>query len=127
MAKQKVVTQIYGDWEESYNDLPRWVLGVQITMLGSVAVLKTSPVRPLISMDGTHLYGKYDNTLLVVIAQDVNSNIIPIAFALVERKNVESWSFFLSHLRHVTPQLSILVISDRYNGIKAALKAPDGG
>ncbi|XP_016191988.1 uncharacterized protein LOC107632861 [Arachis ipaensis] len=45
MAKQKVVLQIYGDWKESYNDLPQWVLGVQITMPGSVAVLKTSPVR----------------------------------------------------------------------------------
>ncbi|XP_016165280.1 uncharacterized protein LOC107607899 [Arachis ipaensis] len=39
MAKQKAVDQIYGDWEESYNELPRWVLGVQITMSGSVAVL----------------------------------------------------------------------------------------
>ncbi|XP_057733767.1 uncharacterized protein LOC130948924 [Arachis stenosperma] len=124
----------------------------------SVAMLRTSPVRvggqlddstayfhrlfwtfqpcveafrhckPLVSVDGTHLYGKYGGTLLIVIAQDGNSNIIPIAFALVEGENAESWSFFLFHLRaHVTPQPGILVISDRHNGIKAALEAPDGG
>ncbi|XP_057758259.1 uncharacterized protein LOC130978852 [Arachis stenosperma] len=158
MAKQKAVAVIYGDWNESYNELPRWVLGVQLTMPGTVAVLRTCPVRvggqvdesqvyfhrlfwtfppciqafrhckPLMSIDGTHLYGKYGGTLLVAIAQDGNSNILPVAFALVEGENAESWSFFLSHLReHVTPQPGLLVISDRHNGIKAALEAPDGG
>ncbi|XP_015938848.1 uncharacterized protein LOC107464444 [Arachis duranensis] len=158
MAKQKAIALIYGDWDESYNEIPRWVLGVQLTMPGTVAVLRTSPVRvggqvdesqayfhrlfwtfppcieafrhckPLISIDGTHLYGKYGRMLLIAIAQDGNSNILPVAFALVEGENAESWTFFLSHLRqHVTPQPGLLVISDRHNGIKAALEAPDGG
>ncbi|XP_015931825.1 uncharacterized protein LOC107458127 [Arachis duranensis] len=158
LAKQKAVAQIYGDWEESYADLSRWILGVTFTMNGSVALLKTSPVRvgdqvdedrvyfhrmfwtfppcieafrhckPLISIDGTHLYGKYGGTLLLVIAQDGNSNIFPVAFALVEGENAESWSYFLSNLRrHVTPQEGILVISDRHNGIKTALESPDSG
>ncbi|XP_015944116.1 uncharacterized protein LOC107469252 [Arachis duranensis] len=108
MAKQKAVAIIYGDWDESYNELPRWVLGVQLTMAGTVAVLRTCPVR--------------------VGGQDGNSNILTVAFALIEGENAESWSFFLSHLRqHVTPQPGLLVISDRHNGIKAALEAPDGG
>ncbi|XP_057755296.1 uncharacterized protein LOC130974425 [Arachis stenosperma] len=158
LANQKAVALIYGDWDESYNELPKWVLGVQLTMAGTVAVLRTSPVcvggqldesrayfhrlfwtfspcieafrhcKPLISIDGTHLYGKYGGTLLVAIAQDGNSNILPVAFTLVEGENAESWSFFLSHMReHVTPQPGLLVISDRHNGIKAVLEAPDGG
>ncbi|XP_015954384.1 uncharacterized protein LOC107478769 [Arachis duranensis] len=120
MAKQKAVAIIYGDWNESYNELPRWVLGVQLTMPGTVAVLRTCPVRvsgqvdesqayfhrmfwtfspcieafrhckPLVSIDGTHLYGKYGGTLLVAIAQDGNSNILPVAFALVEGENAQS-------------------------------------
>ncbi|XP_025684552.1 uncharacterized protein [Arachis hypogaea] len=124
----------------------------------SITVLKTSPVRvggqvddsatyfhwffwifppcveafrhckPLVSVYGTHQYGKYGSTLLVAIAQDGNSNIIPIVFALVEGENAESWLFFLSHMRqHVTPQPGILVISDMHTGIKDALEAPDGG
>ncbi|XP_016199348.1 uncharacterized protein LOC107640335 [Arachis ipaensis] len=108
MAKQKAVGLIYGDWDESYSEIPRWVLGVQLTMPGTVAVLRTSPVR--------------------VGGQDGNSNILPVAFALVEGENAESWTFFLSNLRqHVTPQPGLLVISDRHNGIKSALEAPDGG
>ncbi|XP_016196168.1 uncharacterized protein LOC107637249 [Arachis ipaensis] len=79
-------------------------------------------------IDDTHLYGKYRGTLLLAIAQDENSNILPIAFSLVEGENAESWSFFLTNLRqHVTPQQGILVISDRYNGIKAALENPNSG
>ncbi|XP_016192061.1 uncharacterized protein LOC107632931 [Arachis ipaensis] len=48
----------------------------------------------LVNIDGTHLYGKSGRTLLLASAQDENSNILPIAFALVEGKNAESWSFF---------------------------------
>ncbi|XP_016185095.1 uncharacterized protein LOC107626710 [Arachis ipaensis] len=63
-----------------------------------------------------------------VCIKDGNSNILPVAFALVKGENAESWSFFLSHLRqHVTPQPGLLVISDKHNGIKAAFEAPDGG
>ncbi|RYR29286.1 hypothetical protein Ahy_B01g053652 isoform B [Arachis hypogaea] len=32
----------------------------------------------LVSIDGTHLYGKYGGTFLVTIAQDGNSNILPL-------------------------------------------------
>ncbi|XP_016207283.1 uncharacterized protein LOC107647749 [Arachis ipaensis] len=41
-----------------------------------------------------------------VCIKDGNANILPVAFALVEGENAESWSFFLSHLRqHVTPPI----------------------
>nr|XP_025678038.1 uncharacterized protein LOC112777869 [Arachis hypogaea] len=138
MAKQKAVAQIYGDRDDSYNELPRWVLGLQITMPGSVAVLRTSPVRLGGQLDDSTTYfhrlfwtfppcvEAFQHCKLL----DGNSNIIPIAFALVEGENAESWSFFLSHLRaHVTPQSGILLISYRHNGIKATLEAPkaDGG
>ncbi|XP_057745485.1 uncharacterized protein LOC130963378 [Arachis stenosperma] len=108
LTKQKAVAHIYGDWEESYSDLPRWILGVTSTMDGSVALLKTSPVRvgdqvdesrvyfhrmfwtfppcieafrhckPLVSIGETHLYDKYGGTLLLAISQDGNSNILPV-------------------------------------------------
>ncbi|XP_020991971.1 uncharacterized protein LOC107473614 [Arachis duranensis] len=93
LAKQKAVAQIYGDWEESYGDLPRWILVVTSTMDSSVALLKTSPVRvgdqvdesrvyfhrmfwtfppyiepfrhckPLVSIDGTHLKPSWSASL----------------------------------------------------------------
>ncbi|XP_057755356.1 uncharacterized protein LOC130974498 [Arachis stenosperma] len=80
--------------------------------------------KPLISIDGTHLYGKYGRTLLMTIAQDRNANILPIAFTVVEGETKEVWSFFLSYLReHVTPQPGVLVISDRHKTIDGALNA----
>ncbi|XP_057734370.1 uncharacterized protein LOC130949746 [Arachis stenosperma] len=123
MAKQKVMVHIYGEWEESYNEFPPTLVWTFPPCIEAFRHCKS-----LVSIDGTHLYGKYGETLLVAIAQDRNFNIISIAFVLVEGENAESWPFFLSHLRqHVTPQPGILVISDWHNGIKAALEAPDGG
>ncbi|XP_015941763.1 uncharacterized protein LOC107467236 [Arachis duranensis] len=117
MAKQKAVAHIYGDLEEFYNHIPRWIIEVQLYLPSTIAMLRTSQVRagntvdgarvffhrlfwmfppcveafkyfkPLISIDGTHLYGKYGGTLLMAIAQDGNSNILPVAFGLVEGEN----------------------------------------
>ncbi|XP_016168196.1 uncharacterized protein LOC107610701 [Arachis ipaensis] len=56
LAKQKAVAHIYGNWVESYNELPLWVLGVQLMMPGSVAVLRTSPVRVRGQVDDSQAY-----------------------------------------------------------------------
>ncbi|XP_025703178.1 uncharacterized protein [Arachis hypogaea] len=54
-------------------------------------VLRLSNIdKPLIFIDGTHLYGKYGGTLLMAIAQDDNVNILPIAFAVVEGETKEA-------------------------------------
>ncbi|XP_052110329.1 uncharacterized protein LOC127741602 [Arachis duranensis] len=82
--------------------------------------------KPFISVDSMHLYGKYDGVLLIAVAQDGNSNILSVAFAVIEFESTESWSFFLTNLgRHVTPQEGLLIISDRSQVIKAALRAND--
>ncbi|KAL4360255.1 hypothetical protein AHAS_Ahas08G0159100 [Arachis hypogaea] len=78
--------------------------------------------KPLIFIDDIRLYGKYRDTLLMVIAQDGNANILPIEFAVVEGEMKEAWSFFLLYLQqHVTPQSNILVISDRHKSINVVL------
>ncbi|XP_016207058.1 uncharacterized protein LOC107647501 [Arachis ipaensis] len=56
LAKQKAMAQIYRDWDESYNELSRWVLGVQLTMPGSVAVLRTSAIRVGGQVDDSQAY-----------------------------------------------------------------------
>ncbi|XP_072054171.1 uncharacterized protein [Arachis hypogaea] len=98
LAKQKDVALIYGDWDESYNELPRWVLGVQLTMLGTVAVLRTSPVRVGGQLDESQAYFHRLFWTFPPCIEDGNSNILPVAFALVEGENAESWAFFLSDL-----------------------------
>nr|KYP37539.1 hypothetical protein KK1_041262 [Cajanus cajan] len=77
--------------------------------------------KPIVQVDGTFLYGKYKGTLHVVVAQDGNNKIFPIAFAIIEGETTEAWFFFLHYLkRHVCPQDGLCLISDRHESIKNA-------
>ena len=83
-AKQKAIAKIFGDWEESYQRLRKLLLayldkdsstqynyytiprGIYGTMLLHYVFWAFVPCiaafrycRPVISIDGTHLYGKY--------------------------------------------------------------------
>ncbi|KAK8510047.1 hypothetical protein V6N12_035370 [Hibiscus sabdariffa] len=70
--------------------------------------------KRMIQVDGTWLYGKYGHILILAVAQDGDSNIFPIAFAIVEKEDAEGWEFFLKHLRnHVVKDDGIFMISDR--------------
>ena len=40
--------------------------------------------RPIISIDETHLYGKYKGMLLIAMATNANNEIFPLAFAVVD-------------------------------------------
>ncbi|XP_029151648.1 uncharacterized protein [Arachis hypogaea] len=117
LAKQKAVVKVFGDWEVSYQTLPIWLKAMTVKMPRSRVQIKTLPVyreseeilgvrvlhrvfwsfypcivafrhcKPLVQVDGTHLYGKYKGALLVAVAQDGNQNIVPIAFAIVEDRH----------------------------------------
>ncbi|XP_016199368.1 uncharacterized protein LOC107640357 [Arachis ipaensis] len=128
LAKQKSIAKVFGDWEESFQALPWWLSVMVQKMSGLVVQIETRPLyngneeaqrvkilhrvfwsfnpcirafrhcKPLVKVDGTHLYGKYKGTLLVAVAQDGNQNIVPIAFALVEGETADAWHFFLRNL-----------------------------
>ncbi|XP_025647160.1 uncharacterized protein [Arachis hypogaea] len=158
MAKKKAIAQIYRDWDESYNKVPKLLQTLHNCFPNTLCDLRVKPFynghllvrdcsmfdkvfwsfplcveafkhyKSFVSVDGTHLYSRYGGVLLIAVAQDGNSNILPIAFAIVESESTESWSFFLTNLRrHVIPQDDLLVISDRSQAIKAALSAEDSG
>ncbi|KAM3237414.1 hypothetical protein P3L10_012443 [Capsicum annuum] len=77
--------------------------------------------RPVISIDGTHLYGLYNLKLLIAVGIDTNGNILPLVYALVARESFESWSWFLKLLwRHVIGERKKMisfptVIKEYYN------------
>ncbi|XP_077217929.1 uncharacterized protein LOC143852431 [Tasmannia lanceolata] len=48
-------------------------------------------LRPLVLVDGTHLLGKYHGVLLIACGVDGNNGLFPLAFAVVENKNEDSW------------------------------------
>jgi hypothetical protein len=159
IAKNMAIEKIYGNWEKSYQELPRWLIALQTFLPRTVIQMETLQAvdsngnilqnsgifhrlfwafypcikgfeycKPIVQVDGTWLYGKYKGTLLMATTQDGNSNIFPIAFALVEGETKDGWSFFLKNLRrHVTPQAGICLISDRHEAIKSAYNNPENG
>ncbi|RVW58989.1 Serine/threonine-protein phosphatase 7 long form-like [Vitis vinifera] len=76
---------------------------------------------PVLTIDGTHLYGKYKGTVMIVMSCDGNNQLFPLAFALTEDENVDSWGWFLACIRNrVTQRRGLCVISDRHPSIMAA-------
>ena len=72
--------------------------------------------RPVISIDGTHLYGKYRGVLIIAMATDANQKVLPLAFAVMDKESGPSWGWFLDCLRssigHMIPNDDICIISD---------------
>ena len=81
--------------------------------------------KPVISIDGTHLYGKYRGVLLIAIAIDAINKVLPLAFAVVDKESRPSWGWFLERLKislaDVIVDKDICIIFDRYKGIQNAI------
>ncbi|XP_057718058.1 uncharacterized protein LOC130932681 [Arachis stenosperma] len=138
LAKQKAVEKIFGGWEASYEALPIWFQAMCKKEPSAIVHFETMSAyqgdeevtdirvlhrvfwsyypcirafrhcKPVVQVDGTHLYGKYKGCLLVAVSQDGNNNIVPIAFAIVEGETSDAWHFFLSNLRqHVVTRDAI--------------------
>ena len=44
----------------------------------------------MLTIDDTHLYGKYKGTIMIVMGCDENNKLFPLVFALIEGENVDS-------------------------------------
>jgi len=128
-GKQKALAKEFGDWEESYNKLPRWYQAVQQSNPGTIIQCTGSPVqvsgqldpscyimervfwsfgpciqgfnycKPVVQVDRTFMTGRYQGTLLTTLAQDGSRNIFPLAFAIVEGETKEALIWFFQLLR----------------------------
>ncbi|XP_016724705.2 uncharacterized protein [Gossypium hirsutum] len=117
-AKQMAMQQLYGDWDESYNEIQSWISAMVEYVPGTVVDLQTLPYR---GPNGELELEK--SILLIAVAQDGNGNVLPIAFAIVESENSESWAYFIRNLRrHVVRQDNICIISDRSKGLVAVIR-----
>ena len=151
-GRRKAFRMVYGDFESSFKALPRYMAALQLFNPGTIIewehhsttmqgeqifkflfwAFKQSidgfkSCRPVISIDGTHLYGLYDIKLLIAVGIDANGNIFPLAYALVARESFESWSWFLKLLwTHVVcERQGIGLISDRHQGILQCVQSYD--
>ena len=123
-AKQKAIAKIFGDWEESYQRLQKLLLAYLDQDSGTQYNYHTIPrpnegtallryvywafvpciavfqyCRPVISIDGTHLYGKYKGVLMIAMATNINQKFLPLTFAVVDKESGASCGWFLECLR----------------------------
>ncbi|KAF7835621.1 Glycoside hydrolase, family 47 [Senna tora] len=79
-----------------------------------------SGCRPIIGLDACHLKGRYGGQLIAAIGRDGNENMIPIAIAVVEQENRDSWTWFLecfSAYMGDPEEMGFVFVSDRQKGL----------
>ena len=106
-GKHKAIRQLFGDFFQSYTELPRLFLAIEQANLGCIVIWKTREInmpnteifqrvfwsfkpsiegfehcRPVMSIDSTHLYGKYKGKLLIAMGCDENNQLFPLHLQL---------------------------------------------
>ncbi|XP_070003159.1 uncharacterized protein [Nicotiana sylvestris] len=88
------------------------------TRLSRASIDGFSHCRPVISIDGTHVYEKYDIKLLITVAVDSNGQIFPLAFAVCANESIETWTLFLNHMKErVVKQRSAQLLDKKLSGL----------
>ncbi|KAH0645435.1 hypothetical protein KY284_033319 [Solanum tuberosum] len=145
-AKQQALKWVYGDEGAQYGKLLRYRADLVNTNSGSnveiwrdeckfkgfyvcLAPLKEafkSGCRPLISLDGCWLKGRYGGNLLAAIAIDPNDCIFLVVYVVIsDAESKETWSWFLKNLGYdlkITNSHHIAFMSNRQKGLIGAVK-----
>ncbi|XP_060963924.1 uncharacterized protein LOC133033253 isoform X2 [Cannabis sativa] len=153
-AKKKARDLLNGSVKDQYAILDDYCRQLLETNPGSTAILKTRLIdgkrvfervyiclkackdgfnkgcRPLIGLDGCFLKGYCKGMLLAAVGIDPNNSQFPIAYAIVEKENTDSWTWFL---KLIVEDLNIqrpnifTMMSDRQKGLEKALSDLFGG
>ncbi|KAH1198133.1 hypothetical protein GmHk_18G051760 [Glycine max] len=127
MAKQRKLKQVYGNWEESYKQLPRCPLAMNDSLPRTIIDFHTRPTIErgrLVPGKTTFQRGFWAFKPCI----RGNNHIFPITFAIVEGETTEDWFFFFKNLgTHVTPQSRLCLILDRHKAIKSDYNREDSG
>ena len=114
-GEHKAIRQLFSDFSQSYTKLSRLFLAIEQANSGCVVIWKTCDInmpnteifqrvfwsfkssidgfehcRPVMSIDGTHLYGMYKDTLLIAMRCDENNQLFPLAFTITNCENTNS-------------------------------------
>ena len=147
------MTRLFGDWYKSYAKLSRFFLALEQSNSRCIMYSKMFPgnnpneeifqrvfwafapstkgfthCRLVLSIDGTHLHGKYKGTFFIAMGCDGNNQLFPLAFAITEGENTDSWSWFLACIRvGVIQRKGLCLISDCHPDIIAVVNETYSG
>ncbi|XP_070035157.1 uncharacterized protein [Nicotiana tomentosiformis] len=94
LGRKRAFEIVYSSWDKSFASLPRYVFWAFKPAIDGFV-----HCRPVISIDDTHVYGKYDIKLLIAVEVDANGSIFLLAFAIFANESQETWTLFLNHLK----------------------------
>ena len=143
-AKEIAREQLQGSYKEAYNQVPYFCEKIMETNPGSVATFGTKEdstfrrlfvsfhasisgfqqgCRPLLFLDSTPLYSKYQGTLLAAIAADGDDGVFPVAFAVVDADTDDNWHWFVVELKSaVSTSRPITFVADFQKGLRESLR-----
>ena len=85
-----------------------------------------SGCRKLLGFDGCHIKGAYPGQLLATVGIDANNGMYPIAYAIVEIENKETWSWFMELViedLEIVNDTRYVIISDKQKGLLPAAES----
>lgn len=146
-GRERAMRILYGTWEESFQLLYSFKAEIELRSPGSIVEIDTKDVdgevhfnrffialkpcidgflsgcRPYISIDSTHLNGKWNGQLAVATALDGHNWMFPIAFGFFDAETTENWTWFMSQLKRAIGDLPILAVcTDACKGLENAVK-----
>jgi hypothetical protein len=146
-ARERAMINLYGTWEESFQSLYSFKAEIELRSPGSVVEIDTKSVdgevhfnrffvalkpcidgflsgcRPYISIDSTHLNGKWNGQLAVATALDEHNWMFPIAFGFFDAETTENWTWFMSQLKRAIGDPPLLAVcTDACKGLENAVK-----
>ncbi|XP_022640537.1 uncharacterized protein LOC106770521 [Vigna radiata var. radiata] len=82
--------------------------------------------RPIIGLDGAFLRGRHHGELLTVVGRDANDQMLPLAYAIIEVVNKDTWTWFLELLIEDLggPDVcsGLTIMSDQQKGLRQAVQ-----
>ncbi|XP_019250957.1 PREDICTED: uncharacterized protein LOC109229862 [Nicotiana attenuata] len=151
-AKRMVLESLDGSFSDEYNKLEAYANELRESNPGSDVVVTLSKsaleegrrrflrtyvcfhalkmgfnlgFRPFIGLDGTFLKGKAKGQLLVAVGQDSQNHFYPLAWAVVDKENKNTWNWFLQLLQSsldLKEGEGITCMSDMQKGLLDAVK-----
>jgi hypothetical protein len=144
-GRELAIARLFGSWEGSYSLLEPILEAIRRTNPGTKYQVLTKNIgvdgarqfkaviwaygpciaaipflRPVISIDACFMSGRYAGRLLMACGYDAENQLLPLAFAIVEKENSDNWGFFMKWLRREVIGMDryMCVISDRHKAIK---------
>ncbi|CAN6274954.1 unnamed protein product [Urochloa humidicola] len=146
-GKEKALAEVYGKWEESFEDLFRWKAEVMKRCPGSVVEIDILEVdgqvyfhrffcalkpcidgflegcRPYLSIDTKTLNGRWNGQLAAAIAVDGHNWIYPLAYGFIPSEKEDHWTWFMEQLNKATGNPPLLAVcSDACKGLENSVR-----